>query len=207
MYALRSLSSAAFGVLPAFALLLGVPTQANATNLIFSGSFSSSGIPAEFDTTPDPFSGTWEFEFDDSQVSGGGGTQRFEVPLTQLTLTPDVIGSTTFDLSNTAATLIYNNSFGGLLAVEIDGFPFGGQSGDNDDFSVGYNPTTGLLDDFVGIGISNANDNTPGIIRPDNVSGSFTVSEVSATQVPEPTSILGLLAVGSLTALTRKRKG
>lgn len=202
MYALRSLSSAVMGIIPAFALLLSFPTQANATNLIFSGSFSSSGIPSEFDTTPDPFSGTWEFEFDDSQITGG--FQFFQVPLTQLTLTPDVIGSTTFDLSNTIGVLLYN---GELIDLQIEGFPFGGQSGDNDDFNVRYDPATGLLVSSSPIEISNAGDNTNLDVPPENVSGSFTVSEAPTAQVPEPTSVLGLLAVGSITALTRKRKG
>lgn len=189
MSVLRSLSSAAIGVIPAFAFLLSFPTQAKATNLIFSGSFSSSGIPAQFDTTPDPFSGTWEFEFDDSVVTGG--FQGFSVPLTQLTLTPDVVGSTTFDLSNTSAFLVYNAS--GLAFLEIEGFPFESISGNNDDFSVAYDPATGLLNSFSGISISNADDNTTLIVQPDNVSGSFTVREATPVSepVPEPLTILG----------------
>ncbi|MEA5535643.1 PEP-CTERM sorting domain-containing protein [Crocosphaera sp. XPORK-15E] len=45
------------------------------------------------------------------------------------------------------------------------------------------------------------------LILPPNASPAPTLFQVNATAVPEPGTILGLLAVGSLGALSRKRKG
>ena len=117
---IRNLNNILGGSLSVAALTLGLSQSATASTLTFIGDFELSGISIP-GTTPDPFSGSWSFEFDESQLDGK--LQIFSIPLTDLTLTPNVVGATTFDLSNTSGRLIFNPSFssvlGGLVSWEL----------------------------------------------------------------------------------------
>jgi len=111
-----------------------IPEKSKATILDYTGTFS-------FDITGhglfgETFSGAAAWQFDDSVVTGVGIEVFDPIVLSTFSLTPSVIGATSFNLANTGAKLFYidgtliNFGVGGLVGtvtsvdVSADDFSF-----------------------------------------------------------------------------------
>jgi hypothetical protein len=176
-----------FGVLFAIA---GV-SKNQAAVVTFSGDFLVASFPSPSITiTPQPFQGTWSFNFDESLVNGSGLEIFFPTMMSFSSLDP--VGSTVFNSSNTLAEVVYVG--GELQGILIGGVPLG-LAIDNayDDFQVAYHQNGGINTALA----SNANSN--GVLSGSGLSGSF------VTAIPEPTGFAFLLT-GLVVVASRRRR-
>jgi hypothetical protein len=121
--------------------LLSTPAAQGETFHV-SGAFACSeprfSIAQHSDEVPS-ISGSFSFDFDDSLVVGTG-FESYTFPLTTLTFTPNPLGSTTVDTSNSAAQVFFVN--GVFTAITVGGTPGALGAGeckpDADDWFVEY---------------------------------------------------------------------
>ncbi len=151
--------------------------------------------------TNEPFTGTAAFTYSDDTISGVG-LEHVEGSLTAFSLSPNPLGATTQDLSNTGFYVVYND--GSLYQIIVG-------STANTVTSVAQNTDDFYVNDFVHsnevIAVSTAAYPTTAVLlsspsTPD-LSVNFTVSPV-----PEPASGLLLALAGCAAAMhwLRKRK-
>lgn len=180
-----------------------LPCFSQAAPVTFSGDFNASNFPAAL--TPDPFQGSWSFDFDLSELDPAGGVQRFiDIPLTFFE--PVTVGSTLYDETNSFSAITFIPSDNSFL-VSLYGEPIGPSTGLTDivdDFSVTY-ATDGGIPSISSIGsVSSAIMTNQGVntnlsqATASDVSGSFTV-------IPEPSS-LALLGIGGLAVIVGLRR-
>lgn len=182
-----------------FAMLLPlfvVVHSADAALLFISGNFQS----GTFDRTvnPDPFIGSWSFQFDDSVVVGSGLETFHDLSMLSFSVTGGVVGATAFDASNTLGSVAFLD--GSLTGVQINGQPNGENVVSNtDDFRVVYPTPTGGVSTIL---VSNVG--VAGIATASGNSGSFS----SAQGVPEPGSwlLLGTVAAFGFCRTYRHRR-
>lgn len=181
-----SIMSLALGV-----MCLANPSQAKLAT--YSGWFEASGFPGG--AVPDPFNGSFSFEFDDSVLSGVGYEFFLPLPLITLNLSPDVVGSTQFTTANTGVKIDFQD--GQLDTLVLGGSPSGVSSisQHTDDFNVRFLASTGEVAFF-----HLANQSVDFIRVPSTFAGGFTVSVV-----PEPSTLLCMLALFSAGLLRRPR--
>ena len=166
-----------------------------------SGSWSATLNGQGF--TNEPIVGSASFTFDESMiVSSTTSLDYIQGPLTSFSFSPNPIGTTTFDLSNTAFYVTFN---GNELYQIIIGGTIGttpGVAQNTDDFYVVENL---LSNDFMALSVASFStelaSNSNGMITGDNIQ--FTV-----TEIPEPGSVvlLGLGAVGVAVAIARRQR-
>ena len=173
------------------AMGLGLLTTTAASALTISGTMS--GTPtgngyADVGT----ISGSFSLFFDTSVVTGAAYETFRSLPLTSFSMSPNPMGATTFDLTNSAGFLVFEN--GELTIVAIGGTTSGAEAiSSGTDFQFVYYGSP------VGSGLSlSARKAT------DSGIGSAPAPTGSLTVVPEPTTAL-LLATG-LTALAARRR-
>ena len=130
--------------------------------------------------------GSFEAIFDDSVVTGAAYEEFPDLPLTSITLSPNPIGATTFDINNATMSLIYID--GMLVALAVGGTEAFSIGSDWDDFRVVRDY---LPDGFIDVRYSIATE--PGVRRANTVS--FNVSGIGDTSIPEPAT-LALLSLG-----------
>ncbi len=186
-----------------FAVLGAVPAQAAIFNFTYTDTVSGNdGV----DNVSVGDTAVITYELDN------GGTS-----LLNQTWTASDLVSVTFDFGNGAHT----TTFDGTLETDTGSFTTDG-AGQltavpifwNDSFSVNVISTNSSQTPtawFVNGG-NNVYGTDGGNVNLANVSGNivasnWTVEAAEVPSTPEPGTILGLLAVGSITALTRKRKG
>ena len=163
-------------------VLLLASTASQATLIHYSGDFSGtfptgSAVPT--------ISGSWSVLFNDSGLSGSGSERPSVTPIS-FSLTPNLLGVTSFDSSNVGVELFFFN--GSLLQIAVGGLIQGvtGASGNIDDFIATYS-SSGRL---VNLRYSVATE--PTLPRATTLSGGFATTTAS---VPEP-STLALMAIG-----------
>jgi len=169
-------------------LLVAGLVNSQATTLIFTGTFSATP-----DSNVSSLSGTFQFSFDDSVVTGIGTEFFSPLSLTSFSLIPNPLGATAFNLTNAGAALTYNS---GVLAIlHVGGFG-GGLFGPNsiaaatDDFAVNYTDFTGGGPPVAVLASVASSPSTVGVDS--SPSGSLSV-------IPEPSrALLCLLGLGAL---------
>ena len=177
-------------------LLVVLASSANAT-VIYSGNFSGSNTTSS--SAVQSLSGSWSFEFDENLVMPSASFQILYGAMTSLSLTPDPLGATSFNTSNTSALLLFVS--GVLNNINIYG-QVGGNSLEltADDFYVDYNVNTGNTNQVRWSLASEPNDSV--LASRDTLAGSFSISSAS---VPSP-STMWLFAVGYVAASFKRRK-
>ena len=173
--------------------MLALAFAAPASAIVFEVTGTMSGDPPGSNVPP--ISGSFLFRFDDSFVQAGGPSSQANFPLLELILSPNPLGNTLFDLSNTGATVYYDGG-GALDSIWVGGLPDpNGVGAFNDDFRFGYRDIdTALIDASLAAAAESefvVTDNFP----------SFTLS---VTQVPEPGT--GLLVTFGLLGLAGWRR-
>ena len=115
-------------------------THSNAALFNVSGSWDASEIiNIGLSASPDPFAGSFSFQFDDSTITGTGTERIDDITLELLTLTPSTIGTTPHGLSNSRGFVEFQDGsltffgVGGIIngAITIAVF--------TDDYQVIYN--------------------------------------------------------------------
>jgi hypothetical protein len=158
--------------------------MANAGLINYSGTFHGSN-PAPTSAVTS-ISGSWSFAFDDSVVTGG--SQGFETTLTAFSLSPNPLGATLFDATNTRGYVRYVNGVLGLFGV---GAVIGGVDGVSslfDDFLASYYPIGSMGSNGTPASIYWSLASEPATISGATVrSGSYIASPQS---VPEPDTLL-----------------
>jgi hypothetical protein len=172
-------------------VFFGSSLPASAAVLTFIGDFDATfnnpteGIPN--------ITGNWSFDFDTNSVQGLDGL--FTVNLTSLTLSPNLIGTTTFNISNTSGWLQYLN--GTLSDLGIGGDisePFG-VSSDTDDFAASYDAAGNASGAVISVASSPlTSDSAPGL-QGGSVSGGFSIVPIPPAVWLFSSGILGLIAM------------
>ncbi len=171
---------------------VGLVGSAQATLFDVTGSWSVTLNGEGY--TNEPFTGTAAFTYSDDTISGVG-LEHVEGALTAFGLSPNPLGATTQDLSNTGFYVVYND--GSLYQIIVG-------STANTVISVAQNTDDFYVNDYVNsnevIAVSTAAFPTTAILlsspsTPD-LSVSFTV-----TPVPEPASGLLLALAGCAAAV------
>ncbi len=190
-----------------FAILGTVPAQAAVFNFTYTDTVSgNSGV----DNVSIGDTAVITYQLDN------GGTS-----LLNQTWTDSDIVSVTFDFGNGAHTTTFDPNAGDGLDFSTGSFTTdgAGQLTDVPSFwadlasvnvistNSSQTPTGWIVNGVNGVYATNV-----GVVDLANVSGNivasnWTVEAAEVPSTPEPGTILGLLAVGSITALTRKRKG
>lgn len=116
--------------------------SAHALTITTSGTFA--GLP---DSNLPSLSGSFSITFD---ITGVGDESFFNLPLDSLSLTPTVIGTTTFDTSNSVATFFFldgapSSSF--VIGGVLNGA--GSMTGATDDWAVSWDPFVDLGAPFL----------------------------------------------------------
>ena len=150
----------------------GITLQVSAEVKTFIGTFNATfnnpteGIPN--------ITGSWSFDFDTESIPGTGfGT--IVVNLKSLTLSPSLVGATSFNISNASGWLQYHDGI--LIRVGIGGDISGpaNMSSDTDDFGASYDETGYTLGVSVSVASSPLSiDSAPGL-QGGSVSGSYTI--------------------------------
>ena len=182
------------------ALSMGImnvpPAQAAVFDLKWSGEFFGNGASA-----------TGFIDFDPAQISNPGGTFNLIVDDFSITLTGATVGNGTFTLSDFAAIrfftppnspLDFTQELVGQPAIPPD-LPFGTpgtfrQAGDFNIFANNPNAPTGTF--FFKLTTANSSGESLTLT-------SFAPQSTPPTSVPEPASVLGLLAVGAVGAASK----
>lgn len=176
------------------AVLMGPGIQSGtAAVLSFSGTFSA---PMTGPITT--LSGSFQFDFDDSVVTGAVSEFFDGIPLNSFSLSPSMIGSTTFDLSNSVGAVRYESGI--LTEFAVGGAAAGGVRGidpNTEDFAVLWANIGGV---FSGppVGQFYILPGQGQLFNSEPASGTVTV-------VPEPSSTLLLLGGTGLVFLRRRR--
>jgi hypothetical protein len=155
----------------------------------YSGSWTSSNYSAA--TSPDPFSGSFSFQFDDVLYTGGDATFD-DIGLSSLALNPSTIGATAYGVANARGWLVYVG--GSLVRVGIGGLNSLGLganviSADTDDFLISFFADGQLAD------ITVANSGVLDLSSPGTKSATL-----ETVRVPEPLTAtllgIGLAGIG-----------
>jgi hypothetical protein len=171
-------------------VFFGISLPASAAVLTFVGDFDATfdngtqGIPN--------LTGNWSFDFDTDRITNIG-FEKLTVDLTSLTLSPSLIGTTTFDISNTSGWLSYES---GILTRLVIGGDIGGSGGssDIDDFSVLYDGAGNTIDAVISVASINSIDIAPGPLG-GSLSGGFSVVPIPPAVWLFSSGILGLIAM------------
>ena len=166
---------------------LGVLSSATAAALSIAGTFSGST------TNVGTISGTFTLDFDEGVVTGVGLEQFSDEPLTSLSLSPNPIGGTTFDLANSFADIWYDS--GALDKVLVGRTPVTSVAAASPDFRAIYDGAGNLLELLVSDGTT--------LEFATGISGSFSTipepSTVPTLSAPMTTALaLALLAIGTM---------
>ncbi|MGK7886756.1 MAG: PEP-CTERM sorting domain-containing protein [Crocosphaera sp.] len=190
------------------AVLGAVPAQAAVFNFTYTDTVSINFFGVDNVSVGDTAVITYELD--------NGGTS-----LLNQTWTASDIVSVTFDFGNGAHITTFNPNGGDGLTLSTGSFTTDGagqltavpsswvDAGTVNVISTNSSQTPNA---WVVFGGNNVYGTDIGQVALTNVSGNivasnWTVEAAEVPSTPEPGTILGLLAVGSLTALTRKRKG
>ena len=109
------------------------PSHACADLFSVTGTWSYT-IDGQGFAPPQVFSGSASFTYDDTAVPANGFFVLKPLPLQSFSQTPQTIGTTTFDLSNTFASVAFDD--GALFQTIVGGFDPDRIFGGDDDFSV-----------------------------------------------------------------------
>lgn len=177
------------------ALFLAAPLAVSATPITLTGSFIASGA---YD--PNQISGTWQLTYDDATI--GPGIDAASGALESLTFSPDPLGVTTFDTSNTNWVVSFLD--GAVRSVRLGGAINGVVSTSSvqvgtDDFGVEYSSDGSLLEARWTVAS-----------RSDEASVTASEGSWQRASTPPPTvsepGMLGLLALGLLAMASRGRR-
>ena len=171
-------------ILSALLIFVGMGGGGAQATLIIEGDFSGSDFATG--SAISSLTGSFEAIFDDSVVTGAAYEEFPDLPLTSISLSPNPIGATTFDINNATMSLIYID--GMLVALAVGGTEAFSIGSDWDDFRVVRDY---LPDGFIDVRYSIATE--PGVRRANTVS--FNVSGIGDTSIPEPAT-LALLSLG-----------
>lgn len=179
------------------ALLLAAPMFVSATPIMLTGTFS--GTDTTTTSSVGTISGSWSLTYDDTAIAGAG-VEFLTVALTGVSLSPNPLGGTTFDLTNTSARLVFNA--GALQTINVggtintaQGIGFG-----TDDFVATYEVGTSLsLLAWI------LASESPVSADANEFDGSWQRVSTPPPNVSEP-GMLGLLALGLLAMASRGRR-
>lgn len=182
---------ALLAVASAAAFLL-VPAAARATMFDVTGSWSTTLDGEGY--TAEPFTGTASFSYSDDTITGSG-LEHVEGALTAFSLSPDPLGATTFDLSNTGFYVVYAD--GSLYQIIVGATPNTviSVAQNSDDFYVVENLSS---TNVIVVSAAATSTTLLSLFEPD-VSVDFKV-----TAVPEPAG-LAPLGLGAALLLRRRR--
>jgi hypothetical protein len=172
-------------------VFFGISLPASAAVLTFVGDFDATfnnptqGIPNII--------GNWSFDFDTDSIPGTG-IETLLVNLTSLTLSPSLIGTTNFSISNASGWLQYQD--GSLLTLGVGGDINGpdGVTSNTDDFSVGYDPAGNARSATVSVASSPLLTDGTGM-QGGSVSGSFSIVPIPPAVWLFSSGMLGLIAM------------
>lgn len=189
--------------LVALVALIGCSASTHSAVIQISGNFNAFNGSSSVGNPPsiNDISGSWSLTFDESIVVGSGLERFSGFTLDSVSLNPNPLGSTFFDLSNTTADLLYVD--GGLETVTIGGAindPSETMESNTDDFFATYSGVTGGVSDTDSVGWTISTEPVD-IYFTNDVTGSLTVS---AIPIPAAAWLFGSALLG-LAAIQRKR--
>lgn len=181
-------------------LLLSLTLPMQATLMQVTGTFN--GAPKSGAATH-VLSGTFMANFDDALVATSGNTTLDNLTLTDLFLSNPLVGSRTFDLTNTYLDLFFVN--GALRSFTLGDIINNSVSPGTDDFSMYYESGPGLILSQMVVAKQATGFFGVDFRFNDPTAGSFSVSVAPPPAVPDSASTALLMALGGLGLLAFRR--